>query len=46
MSGTDWCFSQHKKIDTRPTEEDFKKTVAEYLSWKVGQIIKGEVNGI
>ena len=46
MNGDDWCFSQHKKIDTRPTEEDFKKTVAEYLSWKVGQIIKGEVNGI
>lgn len=45
MSGMDWCFSQHKKIDTRPTEEDFKKTVAEYLSWKVGQIIKGEGNG-
>lgn len=42
LKGDDWCFSQHKKIDTKPTEEDFKKTVAEYLSWKVGQIIKGE----
>ena len=44
FSGKDWCFSQHKKIDTRPTEEDFKKTVAEYLSWKVSQIIKGGLN--
>lgn len=44
FSGEDWCFSQHKKIDTRPTEEDFKKTVAEYLSWKVSQIIKGGLN--
>lgn len=40
FSGEDWCFSQHKVIDTRPTDEDFRKTVAEYLSWKVGQIIK------
>lgn len=44
LNGDDWCFSQHKKIDTRPTEEDFKKTVAEYLSWKVSQIIKGGLN--
>ena len=44
MSGEDWCYSQHKKIDTKPTEEDFKKTVAEYLSWKVSQIIKGEAS--
>lgn len=40
LSGEDWCFSQHKKIDTRPTEEDFRRTVAEYLSWKVGLIIR------
>ena len=44
FSGEDWCFSQHKKIDTKPTEEDFRKTVAEYLSWKVSQIIKGEAS--
>lgn len=40
--GNDWTFSQHKKIDTTPTEEDFKKTVSEYLSWKVSNILKGE----
>ncbi|MBQ9698809.1 MAG: N-6 DNA methylase [Acidaminococcaceae bacterium] len=44
MSGDDWTFNQHKVIDTRPTEADFKRTVAEYLSWKVGQIIKGEAS--
>ena len=44
FSGEDWCFSQHKKIDTKPTEEDFRKTVAKYLSWKVSQIIKGEAS--
>lgn len=42
LEGNDWTFSQHKKIDTTPTEEDFKKTVSEYLSWKVSNILKGE----
>lgn len=43
VKGTDWTFAQHKKIDTTPTEEDFKKTVADYLSWKVSQAIKAGV---
>lgn len=42
LDGNDWTFNQHKKIDTTPTEEDFKKTVADYLSWKVGMILKDE----
>lgn len=42
LNGNDWTFSQHKKIDTTPTEEDFKKTVADYLAWKVSAILKGE----
>ena len=40
LEGDDWTFAQHKKIDLTPTEDDFKKTVAEYLSWKVSQIMK------
>ena len=43
LNGDDWTFNQHKKIDTTPTEEDFKKTVADYLAWKVGAILKGEM---
>lgn len=43
LEGNDWLFSQHQKIDTTPTEEDFKKTVADYLSWKVSQLMKGKV---
>ena len=43
LDGNDWTFNQHKKIDTTPTEADFKKTVADYLAWKVGTILKGEV---
>lgn len=42
LEGDDWTFSQHKKIDTTPTEADFRKTVADYLAWKVGQVIKNE----
>lgn len=41
LNGDDWNFNQHQKIDTTPTEEDFKKTVADYLSWKVNQLMKG-----
>lgn len=42
--GNDWNFEQHQKIDTKPTLEDFKKTVADYLSWEVTQLLqsKGE----
>jgi len=39
-SGADWNFEQHKKIDTRPTEADFRKTVGDYLAWEVSQLIK------
>lgn len=40
-SGSDWNFDKHMKIDTIPTIEDFKKTVADYLSFEVNQILKG-----
>lgn len=43
LEGDDWTFSQHKIVDTRPTEEDFKRTVADYLAWKVSSILKGRV---
>lgn len=42
LSGSDWTFAQHKEIDTVPTEEDFKRTVANYLAWKVGTLMRGE----
>ena len=41
LEGNDWNYDQHRVIDTTPTEEDFKKTVADYLSWKVSQLMKG-----
>ncbi len=42
LSGKDWTYGQHQKIDTVPTEEDFQNVVREYLSWKVGQVLKRE----
>lgn len=46
LDGNDWTYSQHKKIDTTPTEEDFRNTVKDYLAWKVSNILKqeGDVN--
>lgn len=41
-SGADWNFDQHKKIDTKPTFDDFRKTVADYLTWEVSQIMQSE----
>lgn len=43
LNGDDWNFNQHQKIDTTPTEEDFKKVVSSYLSWKVSQLMKEKV---
>lgn len=42
LDGKDWTYNQHRKIDTIPTEDDFRKTVAEYLSWKVSTLMKEE----
>jgi type I restriction-modification system DNA methylase subunit len=42
LEGNDWTFSQHKKIDTVPTEADFMKVVSDYLAWEVGEVLKGE----
>lgn len=39
-SGADWNFDQHKIIDTKPTFDDFRKTVADYLAWEVDQLLK------
>ena len=46
FEGNDWTFAQHKKIDLTPTEEDFRKTVADYLAWKVASVIKRKDEGV
>lgn len=37
-NGADW--NQSAPIDTKPTIEDFKKTVGDYLAWEVSNILK------
>jgi len=44
LDGNDWTFNQHKKINIMPTDEDFKRTVADFLAWKVSSILKGEID--
>lgn len=39
-SGSDW--NQTAPIDTKPTLDDFKKTVSDYLAWEVSNLIKGQ----
>ena len=39
-SGSDW--NQSAPIDTKPTVEDFQKTVSEYLAWEVSTLIKNQ----
>lgn len=41
-SGSDWNFESHKKNDTKPTLDDFKKCVNDFLSWEISNIIKTE----
>ena len=43
LNGDDWLFTQHQEIDTIPTEEDFKNTVANFLSWRVSTLLKGGI---
>jgi hypothetical protein len=37
-NGADW--NQSAPIDTKPTIEDFKKTVSDYLAWEISNILK------
>ena len=44
LSGEDWTFMQHraKTMDYTVNENDVKKVVADYLAWKVSNILKGQ----
>ena len=34
--------NQSAPIDTKPTIQDFKKTVGDYLAWEIGNVLKQE----
>ncbi|MFN8299439.1 MAG: N-6 DNA methylase [Chitinophagales bacterium] len=42
-NGADW--NQTAPIDTKPTLQDFKKTVSDYLAWEVSTILKQQSLG-
>ena len=42
-NGADW--NQTAPIDTKPTLEDFKKTVSHYLAWEVSYLLKNQNGG-
>ena len=37
-NGSDW--NQTSPTDTKPTLQDFKKTISDYLAWEVGSLLK------
>ena len=39
-NGADW--NQTAPLDTKPTLEDFKKTVSDYLAWEVSNLLKNQ----
>ena len=39
-NGADW--NQTAPIDTKPTLDDFKKTVSDYLAWEVSTLLKNQ----
>ena len=39
-NGADW--NQSSPIDTKPTIEDFEKTVSDYLAWEVSALLKNQ----
>ena len=39
-SGKDW--NQIAPVDTRPTLDDFKKTISDYLAWEVSTLLKSQ----
>ena len=40
QSGNDW--NQTAPIDTKPSLDDFKKTVSDYLAWEVSTLLKNQ----
>ena len=40
QNGADW--NQSAPIDTKPTLDDFKKTISDYLTWEVSTILKSK----
>lgn len=42
LDGNDWNYTQHMIIDTVPREEDFMKTVGDYMSFELSMVLAGK----
>ena len=42
-NGADW--NQSIPIDTKPTLQDFKKTVSDYIAWEISSLLKQQEDG-
>lgn len=40
LEGNDWTYDKHLTLNTTPTESDFRRTVADYMAWKISTILK------
>ena len=40
--GDDW--NQSAPVDTKPTLQDFRKTVSDYLAWEVSNLLKQQAS--
>lgn len=43
QSGKDW--NQSSPVDTKPTLNDFRKTISDYLAWEISTILKSDIAG-
>ena len=41
QSGKDW--NQSAPVDTKPTLNDFRKTVSDYLAWEISTLLKSDI---
>lgn len=41
LNGNDWNYEVHQIYDTIPTEEDFMKTVGDYMMFQIGELLGG-----
>ena len=46
LNGDDWTFAQHVKVDTIPTEQDYRIVIRDYLAWKASIALNEDVNSL
>ena len=42
LDGNDWTYSQHRKIDTNPTYQDYDHIIKDFLAYRISDIIQQE----